>query len=66
MTWWSEIDAEASFQWTREDITNYHPNDVDALLDEIKKIWSDEALKWIESNTTIRDHAEDHHDLEWS
>ena len=66
MTWWSEIDAEASFQWTRVDVSNFHPNDVVALLDEIKTIWADDMLSWIEEETTIRDHSEDGHDLRWN
>lgn len=65
MTWWSEIDAVASFEWSREDVSNYTPDDVVALLDEIRKIWGDDMLSWMEANAIARDHSEDEHDMRW-
>ena len=66
MTYWAEIDEGASFEWTREDISNYTPDDVVALLDEIEKIWADDMLSWIEYKVSARDHSEDGHDLRWN
>ena len=65
MTYWAEIDAAASFEWTREDVSNYTSSDVVALLDEIRKIWGDDMLSWMEANAIARDHSEDEHDMRW-
>ena len=66
MLYWAEIDAATSFEWAREDVSNYTPSDADAMFGELRNIWPDEMLSWIEDNTTIRDHAEDNHDLRWN
>ena len=65
MTYFAEIDAAASFEWVREDVSNYMPSDVVNLLDEIKKIWGDDMLSWMEENAIARDHSEDKHDMRW-
>ncbi len=65
MNYWSEIDPAASFEWTRDDVSNYTTDDVVALLDEIRKIWGDDMLSWMEKNAIARDHSEDEHDMRW-
>jgi hypothetical protein len=65
MRYWAYLDDDASFEWTREDISNYTPIRVVALLDEIRKIWADDMLSWMEANAIARDHSEDEHDMRW-
>lgn len=43
MTYFSEIDPEASFEWVREDISNYNPDQIQDLLIEIQKVWKKET-----------------------